>query len=226
MMQTYGGGFGGRAGMVGGGVVGVGGRAGLVAARGPAGNSCMAGCVNPGEEATACGVGCGGAGTGNLTYVGGGCGDYVQETTYQHVGHGGDFSRRRDFTCIMTTCCLLSLLLLIPLLLWLLTGWTTTAIDCNTYGENVIDYWPAYKLEFCCATAGIACPPEPTPPPTPPPTPITTQERLTTFPPAPTPPPAPTTRPPPNCAIEAVFIRERRWCCLNHPGMCTTPTLT
>merc|ERR1711920_871670 len=83
--------------------------------------------VAQGEDCTACGVGCGGNGQGNLAYVGCGQGDYVQETTYKYVGCGGDFARsRRDFTCLITTCCLLSLLLLIPLLLWLLSGSATS----------------------------------------------------------------------------------------------------
>merc|ERR1719384_2624537 len=103
-------------GMAGGGAYGGGGR-GAVAC-GNNGN-CF---VGQGEDCTACGVGCGGNGQGSLAYVGGGQGDYIQETTYKYVGCGGDFARpRRDFTCLITMCCLLSLLL-IPLLLWLLSG--------------------------------------------------------------------------------------------------------
>merc|ERR1712151_448475 len=92
--------------------------------------------VGPGEDCTACGVGCGGgAGNGALSYVGSGQGEYIQETTYKYVGHGGDFDvarPRRDFTCIITTCCLLSLLLLIPLLCWLLSGVSSSMpYDCE-----------------------------------------------------------------------------------------------
>merc|ERR1740129_2645044 len=78
--------------------------------RGAAGNALACG-VGPGEDCTACGVGCSGGGQGALSYVGSGHGEYAQETTYQYVGHGGDFGRpRRDFTCVVTSCCLLSLL--------------------------------------------------------------------------------------------------------------------
>merc|ERR1719384_1338984 len=103
----------------------------VAGARGANGGACG---VGAGEECTACGVGCGGgAGNGALSYVGSGQGEYVQETTYKYVGHGGDFDvarPRRDFTCIITGCCLLSLLLLIPLLLWLLSG-TSPPYDCE-----------------------------------------------------------------------------------------------
>ena len=93
-----------------------GGGGGAMAARGPNGNCCAAGA---GEEVAACGVSCGGNGQGAMSYVGGGQGEYIQETTYQYVGCGGDYDTmrpRRNFTCLITTCCLLSLLLLIPLL--------------------------------------------------------------------------------------------------------------
>merc|ERR1719492_99549 len=121
----YGAGVGaaGMGGYAGGGYAGTGG-GGCAAACGPA---CG---VGPGEDCTACGVGCGGTGGGNgaLSYVGCGQGEYIQETTYKYVGHGGDFSNvrpKRDFTCIITSCGLLSLMLLLPLLMWLLSGTTT-----------------------------------------------------------------------------------------------------
>merc|ERR1719414_2810302 len=128
MMSTYGGraggSFGGGAGAYGagaGGVYGSGARGGAACC---GNNGCACG-VAPGEECTACGVGCGGPGSGAMSYVGTGHGEYIQETTYKYVGAGGDFDTvrpRRDFTCIITGCCLLSLLLLLPLLLWLLSG--------------------------------------------------------------------------------------------------------
>merc|ERR1712127_173696 len=139
--------------------------------------------VAPGEECTACGVGCGGGGPGSgaLSYVGCGQGEYIQETTYQYVGCGGDFDvvrPRRDFTCIITGCCLLSLLLLIPLLMWLL-GCLTTSLpyDCT----DLLGPPDQAKKDYCCMTAGVGCEtlrpttalPETTPtvPPTPFPTP-------------------------------------------------------
>merc|ERR1711971_1134739 len=97
--------------------------------------------------------GCGaGAGGGALSYVGGGQGEYIQETTYKYVGYGGDFDvvrPRRDFTCIITTCCLLSLLLLIPLLLWLMAG--PQGFQCNT-GVNMME-WSAEQQAYCCRKA-------------------------------------------------------------------------
>merc|ERR1719507_2037723 len=112
-----------------------GGGFGGAGAHGSGANGCATACgVGPGEDCTACGVGCGsGGGNGALSYVGAGQGSYAQETTYQYVGHGGDFGRpKRDFTCIITGCCLLSLLLLLPLLLWLLSGTSTSLpYDCG-----------------------------------------------------------------------------------------------
>merc|ERR1719336_2029287 len=119
-----GGRMGGAGGMYGGGGGGYGGAGGMYGG-GAGGNACACG-VAPGEDCTACGVGCsgGGPGSGAISYVGGGQGSYMQETTYKYVGAGGDFGvvrPRRDFTCIITGCCLLSLLLLLPLLAWLLS---------------------------------------------------------------------------------------------------------
>merc|ERR1739848_119886 len=129
------------------------------AARG--GNGCACG-VAPGEECTACGVGCGGGGPGSgaMSYVGTGHGDYIQETTYKYVGCGGDFDvvrPRRDFTCLITSCCLLSLLLLIPLLCWLFSGPSSTLpFDCLE-GSTWEAQWPQAKKDFCCATVGRGC---------------------------------------------------------------------
>merc|ERR1719331_1874103 len=117
-MMSYGGGrMGGAGGMYGGGgggygagaggVYGGGAGGGFAGARGGGGNACACG-VAPGEECTACGVGCGGGGPGSgaMSYVGSGQGEYIQETTYKYIGAGGDFDvvrPRRDFTCIITT---------------------------------------------------------------------------------------------------------------------------
>merc|ERR1719162_803631 len=80
--------YGGAAGMGGGAAGMYGGGAGVAAARRPNGICCA---VGVGEEATVCGVGCGGAGQGALSFVGTGQGEYIQETTYKYVGCGGDF---------------------------------------------------------------------------------------------------------------------------------------
>merc|ERR1712087_507761 len=156
-----------------------------------------------GEDCTTCGVGCGnGAGNGAMSYVGSGCGEYIQETTYKYIGAGGDFDvvrPRRDFTCLITTCCLLSLLLLIPLLCWLLSGLTTTLpFDCN---EGFPAVWPQDKADYCCLTEAKGCAttvpttafPETTP--TQPPTPFPT------MPPTPPPTPPPTLPPTPGTTV-------------------------
>merc|ERR1712060_665904 len=96
--------------------------------------------------------------------------------------HPGDHIQvRRDFTCLITTCCLLSLLFLIPLLLWLLSGISTSLpYDCESGFAQWQTYWSPAQQEFCCSTMGRGCTtalPEttptvpPTPFPTPPPTP-------------------------------------------------------
>merc|ERR1719213_1284935 len=134
MYSSYGGGRGGfgagAAGATGAYGAGYGGGAGFAGAHGQNGACCVA----AGEDCTACGVSCGGGGPGSgaMSYVGCGQGEYVQETTYKYVGCGGDFDAvrpRRDFTCIITSCCLLSLLLLLPLLPWLFSG--SAGYDCT-----------------------------------------------------------------------------------------------
>merc|ERR1719449_14273 len=130
---------------------------------GRGGNACACG-VAPGEEYTACGVACGGGGPGSgaMSYVGTGHGEYVQETTYKYVGAGGDFDTirpRRDFTCIITGCCLLSLLLLLPLLAWLLSGVGTTSLlfDCDDGFLMWETAWSQAQQDFCCSTMGRGC---------------------------------------------------------------------
>merc|ERR1719284_1397645 len=198
-------------------------------------NGCACG-VAPGEECTACGVGCGGGGPGSgaMSYVGTGHGEYIQETTYKYIGAGGDFDvvrPRRDFTCIITSCCLLSLLLLLPLLLWLLSTLSTSSLpfDCDEGFVNWQSLWSAEQQDYCCMTTGRGCTtvpstafPEtqpPTSPPTPPPTPPITR---------PPPPPGPVD---PNCAVGAIptwGAWKRDWCCQHHHVGCppTAPPVT
>merc|ERR1719476_171284 len=242
---SYGGGYGG--GVVGGGygggamggamIAGAGGR-GMAVARGPQGNTC---CVAQGEDCTACGVGCGGSGTGALAYVGTGQGDYIQETTYRYVGCGGDFARpRRDFTCIIITGSVLGLLLLIPLLLWLMAG-AAEIYDCRAAPGFNPDLWGSAQKDYCCRTAGVGCATTrpvtapPTPPPTPPPTvtnpnirpaPITLPPTLRPILPpvrpiAPLPPADPY-----NCAVGTYPTWQQpkqQWCCDNH-HICSAQT--
>jgi len=226
MYSSYGGGRVGGVGMAGAGG-GFGGMAtgangGFVAgARGANGGACGMGA---GEECTACGVGCGGAGNGALSYVGSGQGEYVQETTYKYVGHGGDFDvarPRRDFTCIVTSCCLLSLLLLIPLLSWLMSGSPPDQPGmCDDAGSAMM--WSQAQREYCCMTVGTGCSttalpiipatmpatPFPTPPPTQPPTqPATPGGPVDPF----------------NCAVdpENTWKADKKaWCCRIHHRGC------
>lgn len=219
-----------------------------MAARGPNGNCCVAGA---GEEATACGVSCGGGGKGAMNYVGGGQGDYIVETTYRYVGCGGDYDTvrpQRNFACLITTGCLLSVLLLIPLILWLCTSTpsTTAQFDCSMASTEM-------QMNYCCATSGMAfayctpataastVPPPPTPPPTtpaPPPPIIAPMPPPTSPPPTlpPTPPinvitttPCPTAPPDPNCAVgqwASWTAHKQHWCCQNHhicSGEATSP---
>jgi len=185
-------------------------------------------------------VGCGGGGAGNgaLSYVGGGQGEYIQETTYKYVGCGGDFDvvrPRRDFTCLITTCCLLSLLFLIPLLCWLLSGLTSSTslpYDCEEGFANFEVLWSGDQQEFCCNSVGRGClttQPStvfPTSNPTVPPTPFNTMPA--TMPPAPLPTSPPATTPPPrgdpfNCAIgtEDSWAEPKNiWCCRVHYKGC------
>merc|ERR1719157_250120 len=187
-----------------------------------AGCCATGGAGGAGEGVTACGVGCGGSGQGNMSYVGSGQGAYSTETTYQYVGCGGDFSSvrpKRDFTCIITGCCLLSLLLLIPLLMWLLCPTSTVPFNCDTPGEMA---WSQAQKDYCCMTVGRGCDttrpttalpettptvpptPFPTPPPTPPPTTAPPVTLPVTLPPMTLPPmtPAPGPVDPFNCAVD------------------------
>jgi len=206
-------------------------------AHGAAGNSCACG-VGPGAECTACGVGCGGGGNGAMSYVGPGQGGYMEETNYKYIGAGGDFDvvrPRRDFTCLITTCCLLSLLLLLPLLMWLLSGLSTSLpFDCDAgFATGQWEtMWSQAQQNFCCSTVGRGClitalpAPEPiTPPPTP--FPITAPPT-----PPPTPPPTQPAKPsgpvdPFNCAVDAEntwAADKKEWCCrIHHRGCPPTP---
>merc|ERR1719330_2231069 len=204
-----------------------GGRAGAAGLAGGGGGYGGVG-VGPGEECTACGVGCGGsAGNGALSYVGSGQGEYVQETTYKYVGHGGDFDvarPRRDFTCIITGCCLLSLLLLIPLLCWLLSGTSTSQpYDCAVLGDAGMAeaMWSQAQKDYCCMTMGRGCS-------------TTALPIIPATMPATVPPPPPTQPPPPpatpggpvdpfNCAVdpENTWKADKKaWCCRIHHRGC------
>jgi len=153
--------------------------------------------------------------------VGHGNGAYVQETTFNYVGRGGDFSRRRfDFTCIAVVGCLL---LVLPFLLWLLCGLGSTQLfDCDAGFLQWQSLWTQEQDEYCCATVGRGCP---------------TTQPATAIPPAPpalpfrplppgTPPPSNRPADPFNCAVNAENTwsdPKKKWCCNVHHRGCVLP---
>merc|ERR1719229_1754715 len=160
-----GGGFAGGAAMRGGGM----------GAGGMAGGGAMAGGAMGGVGGGA-GVGCGGcgcevqAGPAMMSYVGGGCGDYTQETTYKYVGLGaGEFGmvapKTINYTCIFIGGGLAVLVLVLVLVLLLIPGPTTTTTplttalpyNCNTFDNP--DMWSLAKKTYCCANGGKGCAP-------------------------------------------------------------------
>jgi len=183
-------------------------------------------------------VGCGGGGEA-IAFVGNGHGDYIQETTFRYVGHGGDYGKVRkplNLTLIGTVICCLVGLLVIPLLCWLGSNFGTTQLyNCNK-AMNWEVLWPEAQKEFCCTTAGVGCSPTtqpatagPTSPPTPPPTqpPV-----VPTLPPTPpTVPPQTPPHPPAdpfNCAVGLYpgwVQAKQQWCCDIHHicGQVTSP---
>lgn len=167
-----------------------------------------------------------------MSYVGGGQGCYVQETTYRFVGEGGDFDlapRRQNFTCVVAIGGCLVLLFLAAFFCWLLRA---DGYDCDADFHTWQLSWSDDKQRFCCAELGRGCqttplpppprPRPPPPPPMPPHTPPTTRR------------PPPTTIPPRgdpfNCAfgLEATWkVPKKVWCCKVHHKGCpyAAPTL-
>lgn len=147
-----------------------------------------------------------------MSYVGAG-GQYVQETSYQFVGRGGDYARpRRDLTC---GAIVLSLLLLIPLLMYMLSGTPSQAFDCDTdfFSGTWEATWPRAQQDFCCTTTGRGC---------------ATTALAAPMPiiPPPTPPPAPAGPVDPfNCAVgeyQSWVAAKKEWCCRVH-HKCSAP---
>lgn len=93
---------------------------------------------------------------GQMTFVGGGQGDFVQDSSYRFVGFGGDFSnirRRRDFTCLI--CTALSLLLALLAVMWCF--WPAATNECEVDAAVWKYKWDLGKQSRCCALAGIGC---------------------------------------------------------------------
>jgi len=108
------------------------------------------------QDVGGCGGGCddGSAQYGQMTFVGGGQGEFVADQTYRFIGYGGDFAtirRRRDFTCLI--CTGMSLLLALLALMWCF--WP--ADECKIDAANWQYKWGPAKKARCCAVAGIGC---------------------------------------------------------------------
>ena len=154
-----------------------------------------------------------------LAYVGGGRGDYIQETSYKFVGQGaGDFdtvtvNSGYGWCCIGGGICAV-LAVVVILIIVLLPGpdtsTTTKPIDCS--GPTLT--WSPAKKVHCCARVGRGCP---TPPPAP------TTAAPTTIAPAP-PTVTPGTPAPPNeCNIGGVAdwtALKRDMCCKKYGNGC------
>jgi len=126
-------------------------------------NACAS--VGPKEEVSACGVRCSpdAEGGAQMSYVGGGNGEYIEETIYRYVGTGGDYTEEPRRSCAVCWtalgCCLV--LMLIPLMCWLLRPAGDSVqqpnIDC-AYGVDAWStLWTAEKKEYCCSFVGLGC---------------------------------------------------------------------
>lgn len=142
-----------------------------------------------------------------MSYLGGGMGDYKQETTYKYVGTGaGEYgvlwvpTARRNY-CVCICLPVLVLLLLCPLLYYLYSSSShpITIYHCN----GGVETWGPAKKAWCCKHTGIGCAqPAPPPPPLPPAPP----------PPPPTPPPRPAPPPPPPPASPPTLLPTTTHC--------------
>jgi hypothetical protein len=131
-----------------------------------------------GGGAVAGGATCGGmacaaevpAGPAVMSYVGNGCGDYIQETSYKYVGCGaGEFdivaARRPNYTWMLTCGVVLALALVIVIVVLLMlpdqaTTTTTGAAlpyDCNAGPVSTMEIWSPAKKAFCCQRTGVGC---------------------------------------------------------------------
>merc|ERR1740121_3250191 len=158
---------GGSVGMVGsgGGMVGGGGAIG-----GGGAGSCSAGMAACGCETA--------AGAPVLSYVGSGCGDYIQETTYRYVGCGaGEFevvTPKKTNYCFFIAGGVGVLVLVVIVVLLLLPQPTTTTTtpglpyDCDAGLANAQRGWSISKKSWCCTHARKGCTTTQAPTPKPP----------------------------------------------------------
>jgi len=104
-----------------------------------------------------------------MSYVGGGHGEYVQETTYKYVGAGaGEFGmiaqKRTNFACLYLGGGVGLLVLVIIVVLLLMPTTTTTTpsttvlpYDCNAGFANWQDGWSTAKKNWCCQQESKGC---------------------------------------------------------------------
>jgi hypothetical protein len=137
-----------------------------------------------------------------MTFVGGGAGNYIQETAYKYVGYGeGEFQvvapKRINVRLILGVGVVVVVLLVVVVALLLRDDPTTTTTLMTTalpFSCGSRETWTPAKQEWCCTNQGIGCT---TVPPTPPPTPATTAL-------------------PYNCAAGLVAswsAPQKAWCC-------------
>lgn len=182
-----------------------------------------------------------------MSFVGGGRGDYVQETTYRYVGRGaGEFeavmpqgisggSIGLKFTAVFGSLLLVVYVVCAAPTVAVVTT-TPAPFDCEAGAANWQLAWSADKQQYCCQLMGRGCstsPPAllpfstlPAAPPPSSPQPSTVAATL--------PPPAPTiamlvTQPPTpepyDCNVGGVgeWSSEKKvWCCLHYRNGCPT----
>merc|ERR1740120_678722 len=152
----------------------VGGGGGMIGGGGAIGGG-VAGSCSAGMAACGCETA---AGAPVLSYVGSGCGDYIQETTYRYVGCGaGEFEvvtpKKTNYFFFFAGG--VGALLLVVLVLLLMpqpaTSTTTTSglpYDCDAGLANAQRGWSISKKAWCCTHANKGCTTTQAPTPKPP----------------------------------------------------------
>jgi hypothetical protein len=115
-----------------------------------------------------------------MSFVGGGAGQYIQETTYKYVGWGaGDHdiipTRKPNYTCIFIGVGVIIVLLVVLLVVMLLPEQATTTttpmatdpFDCLAGLDNWQTGWSTSKQDWCCDHKGSGCHSKTTGPPLP-----------------------------------------------------------
>jgi len=196
----------------------------------------------PADDCAGCGHewGCGGPSEGQqqqqLVYIGGGRGEFTQDSVFRYTGHGGDYTSARprsrscgccSFFCLIP-CFILACLLLVPMLLeacLMFNDWYEGR-DCNAGALDWKNAWSKNKQEYCCREYSLGCLLEEEQS-------KETEEETEDSASRPRPPvqPAPQGGPvdPFNCAMGDQNIKagwsmaKKKWCCANHHKGCPNP---